>query len=101
LSKPSSPPLLSVRTALILLLGVLCGATVTTLTTLAEHNLTTAILAGLAATGGAIAFFHKVIGPARSSPATCCRSVHTDPAPPRPLPPPPSRKRAEQSRARN
>ena len=62
MSKPSSPPLLSVRTALILLLGVLCGATVTTLTTLAERNLTTAMLAGLAATGGAIAFFHKVIG---------------------------------------
>lgn len=64
LSKPSPPPLLSVRTALILLLGVLCGATVTTLTALAEHNLTAAgLAAGLTTAGGAIAFFHKVIGP--------------------------------------
>jgi hypothetical protein len=63
LSKPSPPPLLSVRTALILLLGVLCGTAVTALTALAEHNLTGAVLAGLAAAGGAIVFFHKVIGP--------------------------------------
>jgi hypothetical protein len=63
LSKPSPPPLLSVRTALILLLGVLCGAAVTNLTALTEHTLSTTVLAGLAAAGGAIAFFHKVIGP--------------------------------------
>lgn len=63
LSKPSPPPSLSVRTALILLLGMLCGAAVTVLTTLAEHNLTTAGLAGLTAASGAIVFFHKVIGP--------------------------------------
>ena len=63
MSKPSPPPLLSIRTALILLLGVLCGAAVAALTALAERNLTTAGLAGLATTGGAIAFFHKVIGP--------------------------------------
>ncbi len=54
---------LNVRTALILLLGVLCGAAITTLTTLAEHNLTTAGLAGLTAASGAIVFFHKIIGP--------------------------------------
>jgi uncharacterized membrane protein len=54
--------LLSVRTALILLLGVLCGAAVTTLTALTERNLTSAMLAGLATASGAIAFFHKVIG---------------------------------------
>jgi hypothetical protein len=60
----SSPPsLLSLRTALILLLGVLCGTTIAALTTLAEHNLTAAVLPGLAAAGGAVAFFHKVIGP--------------------------------------
>jgi hypothetical protein len=63
LSKPTSPTLLSVRTALILLLGVLCGATVTTLTALTQGNLTEAGLAGLTATGSAIVFFHKVIGP--------------------------------------
>jgi hypothetical protein len=63
LFKSSPPPLLSVRTALILLLGVLCGAAVATLTALAERNLITAGLAALAAAGAAIAFFHKVIGP--------------------------------------
>jgi hypothetical protein len=63
LSKPSPPPLLSVRTTLILLLGALCGAAVTALTTLTEHNLTTAGLAGLTAASGAIVFFHQVIGP--------------------------------------
>jgi hypothetical protein len=52
-----------ILTKLTMPLGVLCGAAVTTLTTLAERNLTTAGLAGLAATGSAIAFFHKVIGP--------------------------------------
>jgi hypothetical protein len=63
LSKPSPPPLLSIRTALILLLGVLCGAAVTILTALAEHIITTAVLAGLTTAGSATAFFHKVIGP--------------------------------------
>lgn len=62
MSKPT-PSLLSVRTALILLLGVLCGTAVTTLTALAERNLTVAVLAGLVAASTAIAFFHKVIGP--------------------------------------
>jgi hypothetical protein len=63
LSKPSPPPLLSVRTALILLLGLLCGAAVTALAAITERNLTTAVLAGLTTVGSAIAFFHKIIGP--------------------------------------
>jgi hypothetical protein len=63
LSKSSPPPLLSVRTALILLLGVLCGTAVTALTTFAQHNLITAGLTGLTAASGAIAFFHQIIGP--------------------------------------
>jgi hypothetical protein len=53
--------LLSVRTALILLLGVLCGTAIATLTALAERNLITAVLAGLVTAGGAIIFFHKII----------------------------------------
>lgn len=61
LSKPGSPPLFSVRTALILLLGVLCGTAIATLTALAERNLITAVLAGLVTAGGAIIFFHKII----------------------------------------
>jgi len=46
-----------------LLLGVLCGATIATLTALTQRNFTQAALAGLTATGSAIVFFHKVIGP--------------------------------------
>lgn len=53
--------MLSVRTALILPLGVLCGAAVATLTAFAERSLITAILAGLVTAGGAIVFSHKVI----------------------------------------
>jgi hypothetical protein len=47
---------------LILLLGVLCGGAVTSLTALAGHNLISAVLEGVATAGGAIIFFHKVIG---------------------------------------
>jgi hypothetical protein len=63
LAEPTPPPLLSVRTALILLLGVLCGAVVATLTALAQRDLTVAVLAGLTVAGNAIIVLHKVIGP--------------------------------------
>jgi len=63
LSKPIPPPLLSIRTALIFLLGVLCGTAVAALTALTQRNLTEAALAGLTATGSAIVFFHKAIDP--------------------------------------
>ena len=63
MSKPIPPPLLSIRTALVLLLGVLCGAAIATLTAFTQRNFTQAALAGLTATGSAIVFFHKVIGP--------------------------------------
>ena len=62
MSKHNPPPLLSVRAALILLLGAVCGAAVAALTAFVERNLTGAMLAGLATAGGAIVFFHQVIG---------------------------------------
>lgn len=61
MSKPS-PPLLSVRTAVVLLLGLLCGIVVASLSVAAKASSATAALAGLAAAGAATAFFHKVIG---------------------------------------
>jgi hypothetical protein len=61
-SSPTPPPLLSVRAAVILLLALVCGTAVGTLTFFAGKNVAAAILAGLTATGGAIMFLHKVIG---------------------------------------
>jgi hypothetical protein len=58
---PTPPPLLSVRAAVVLLLALMCGTTVGTLTFLAGGNIAAAILTGLTATGGAVVFLHKVI----------------------------------------
>lgn len=57
-SRPSRPPLLTTRTAVVLLLGLVCGASAGVLTYLAGDNTAAAILAGLAAFGAATAFFH-------------------------------------------
>lgn len=51
-------PLLPTRTALVLLLGLLCGTAAGVLTWLAGENLAAAVLGGLAATGVGVAFFH-------------------------------------------
>lgn len=59
MSKP--PPLLSVRTAVVLILGLLCGIVMASLSIAAKTSSATAALAGLAAAGAATAFFHKAI----------------------------------------
>ncbi|MEV0678234.1 hypothetical protein AB0I60_17135 [Actinosynnema sp. NPDC050436] len=59
MTQPPRPPLLSTRTALVLLLGLVCGAGAGVLTHLAGNNAATALLAGLAAAGAAVAFFHS------------------------------------------
>ena len=59
MSRPSRPPLLTTRTAVVLLLGLVCGASAGVLTYLAgDDNAAAAVLAGLAAFGAAAAFFH-------------------------------------------
>lgn len=57
--------LLSVRSTLILLLGLLGGAIVGVLTRLAGEHWALAVLTGLGAVGAVIAFFHTVITPDR------------------------------------
>ncbi|MEV6823750.1 hypothetical protein [Amycolatopsis sp. NPDC051102] len=60
---PKPPtPLLSVRAAVVLLLGLTCGVAVGVLTYLAGGNTPAAILAGLMSTGGAIVFLHREVG---------------------------------------
>jgi hypothetical protein len=59
--KPFPPPLVSIRTAVILLLGFVCGVTIGVLTYFAGGNTAAAILAGLTSTGGAIVFLNKTI----------------------------------------
>jgi hypothetical protein len=54
-------PLLSVRTALILLLTVLAGLTAGVLTGLARHSPYEAVLMGLATSAAATRFFHWLI----------------------------------------
>ncbi|MBE8516103.1 hypothetical protein ILP97_00960 [Amycolatopsis sp. H6(2020)] len=56
---PPIPPLLSVRTAVILLLGIVLGAVVGGLTYLAGSNVPAAVLACLMSAGGVIVFLHK------------------------------------------
>ncbi|GGP87091.1 hypothetical protein [Saccharothrix coeruleofusca] len=56
------PPLLTTRTAVVLLLGLECGGTAGALAYLAGNNAAAAILGGLAACGAAIAFFHTSLG---------------------------------------
>lgn len=62
MSQISRPPLLSTRTALVLLLGLMCGTGAGTLTYLAGNNVAAAVLAGLAASGASVAFFHAHVG---------------------------------------
>ena len=62
MTRPSRPPLLTTRTAVVLLLGFAAGATAGVLTYLAGHDMATAVLGGFAAFGGGVAFFHTNLG---------------------------------------
>ncbi|GAA2426727.1 hypothetical protein [Streptomyces coeruleofuscus] len=53
--------LLGLRSAIILMLGVLVGTGAGILTYIAQHNAATAILAGGASFAGAVLFFHTII----------------------------------------
>lgn len=57
----NTAPLLSVRTALIILLAVLAGVAAGVLTGLARHSPYEAVLVGLATAAAATKFFHWLI----------------------------------------
>jgi hypothetical protein len=56
------PPLLSIRTALVLLLALLADGVVTVLWFAAGRPLAEAIVSGLVAVGGALIVFHQIVG---------------------------------------
>lgn len=55
---------LTLRSALVLLLGVIAGAVAGALTYAARRSLAEAVLAGLGAAGAAVLFFDRLIAPA-------------------------------------
>jgi hypothetical protein len=57
-----TPPLLTVRAALILFLGLFCGGAAAALTILTGVGIPAAVLAGVAAAAAAIKFFTEIIG---------------------------------------
>ncbi|MYS95592.1 MULTISPECIES: hypothetical protein [Streptomyces] len=54
-------PLLGLRSAIVLMLGVLVATGAGVLTYLVQQDAATAVLAGGAAFAGAVLFFHKII----------------------------------------
>lgn len=60
--QPSSRPLLGLRSAIVLLLGVLTGVGAGVLTYLAQRSLPAAALAAGAGFGAGVLFFHAIIG---------------------------------------
>jgi hypothetical protein len=52
----------TVRSAVVLILGLLCGGAVAGLSVLAKTPPATAALVGVAAVGAAVAFFQKTLG---------------------------------------
>ena len=60
-SQPT-PPLLTVRTALVLTLGLLAGIIVGVLAAVAEHSVWAGALAGVFTAGAAVLGFHQIIG---------------------------------------
>lgn len=59
---PPSGPLLSVRTAVVLLLAVVAGVLAGVLGYLSERNLPSAVLVGGGAAAGALLLFHTLLG---------------------------------------
>ena len=62
MSKTSPTPLLTTRSAVVLLLGAACGAVTGVLVYLTAPSVAAAVLGGVTASGAAVAFFHANIG---------------------------------------
>jgi hypothetical protein len=59
---PPPDPLLTVRTAVVLTLGLIIGLAAGALGYLAQRDVPTALLIAGGATGGALALFHSLLG---------------------------------------
>lgn len=57
--KPTPPPLVTLRTLLILVSALCCGAVIGCLTLFCTLHPAAAVLAGLCAAGSAVAFLHR------------------------------------------
>ena len=57
------PPLLSIRSTVILTVGLVIGVLVGLLTVAADQQLALGVVVGLGAAGSSIAALHKLIGP--------------------------------------
>lgn len=62
MTKPPPEPLLTVRTALVLLLAAAAGSVAGSLSYLANHSVPTGVLVGCGGSGAAVALFHQVLG---------------------------------------
>ena len=62
-SPPTTTSLLSLRSALILLLGLICGVAGGLLTYLGGEHWALAAIAAVAGVSGGITFFHSIISP--------------------------------------
>jgi hypothetical protein len=62
MSTPSTPPLLTVRAALIFLAALVVGVLAVALSVLSGTSVPAAVLLGGGATGGALLLFHTIIG---------------------------------------
>ncbi|MFF8939252.1 hypothetical protein ACF08O_31970 [Streptomyces paradoxus] len=60
--QPGTQPLLGLRSAIVLLLGVLTSIGTGVLTYLTQHSLPAAALAAGASFGAGVLFFHTIIG---------------------------------------
>ena len=62
MSTPSTPPLLTVRAALVFLAALVVGVLAVALSLLSGASVPAAVLLGGGATGGALLLFHTIIG---------------------------------------
>lgn len=62
MANPGPPPLFSLRTAVVLLLGVACGGVVGVLTAATGAAAAVTALASVTTAGATTVFFHKVVG---------------------------------------
>lgn len=62
MAPPSTPPLLSIRTTVILMVGLVLGVVIGALTVISGQHVALAVVIGLSAAGSSIVALHMLIG---------------------------------------